>query len=122
MQTRSTRRHDGCRIPSKRPTNLHLVGRSACQEPGSQAERYERLRNPAAVVDTGAEGIAAADSGAEMAWAKIIHRWADGSETTMVVGDDRPAFPDVIAELRHEVTLLWRDVVGDEAELEVEEP
>ena len=50
-----------------------------------------------------------------MAWARITHRWADGSEAEMEVGTDQAAFPDVLAELVHEVSRLYKVACQDES-------
>ena len=49
-----------------------------------------------------------------MAWARITHRWPDGTEIEMEVGTDEAAFPDVLAELVHECTRLFRVTCQDE--------
>lgn len=49
-----------------------------------------------------------------MAWARMIYRWPDGSEAEMEVGTDAAAFPDVLAELVHEVSRLYKVACQDE--------
>lgn len=42
-----------------------------------------------------------------MAWARITHRWPDGSETQVEVGTDTAGYPDVMRELVARVSDLW---------------
>lgn len=44
-----------------------------------------------------------------MATVKITHKWADESETEMVVSSPGPGYPDLLASLRGEALLLWRE-------------
>ena len=48
-------------------------------------------------------------------WAQITHRWADGSEVELEVGDHEPGYPQAVSEMVARVLDMYRVVCCDEA-------
>lgn len=49
-------------------------------------------------------------------YARLVHHWDDETATSMEVGSDEPAHPDLLDELVARVLSMWRECVGVAAE------
>jgi hypothetical protein len=48
-----------------------------------------------------------------MAYARIVHHWDAETATSIEVGSDEAAHPDLLDELTARVLVLWRETCGD---------
>lgn len=56
-----------------------------------------------------------------MAWSRIVHRYPDGTETEFASGSDgSPGYPDELRQFSGEVLHLFRELIGNDAEADVE--
>jgi hypothetical protein len=55
-----------------------------------------------------------------LVYARIVHHWDDSTATSMEVGSDEAAHPDLLDELVARVLVMWRECVGEPAEADDE--
>jgi hypothetical protein len=53
---------------------------------------------------------------ADMAYARIVHHWDPETATSLEVGSDEAAHPDLLDELTARVLSLYRETVGEPAD------
>lgn len=53
-----------------------------------------------------------------MAYVRIVHHWDDQTATSIEVGTDDAAHPDLLDELASRAISLWRETCGSAGEAE----